>query len=308
MVDCFPTAPLVIVISAFKYQYLEQTLFSLAVQSNPNFLVFVGDDAGSPKIAEICADFTEKLQIKYYRFESNLGGQSLVQQWERCIAMTQAPWIMLLGDDDMLDTECVQCFYDHLFSDQIHKNCNVFRFNTRIIDKSNNVIRENPIHEEFVTTADFLTKRFLGSSSYVVEFIFARKIYESLGGFKEFPLAWCSDDATWTKFSICGGIVCLGGPKVSWRLSGDNISSFNPKLSMIKIRTNMDYLMWLKDNIFGLIISDKRGLRIIKKNASTWFLRSIFDSKAYISPAFFLFYALSYFYLMDEARCVAALI
>jgi hypothetical protein len=40
-----------------------------------------------------------------------------------------------------------------------------------------------------------------------------------------FPLAWCSDDATWINFAVARGIRTISGPHVLWRRSGLNITS-----------------------------------------------------------------------------------
>lgn len=265
---------LVIVIPAYKYQYLEQTLLSLTKQTESNFLVFVGDDAGPPEIAEICSNFSDRLEINYHRFHANMGGKSLTCQWERCIAMTDAPWIMLLGDDDTLDPGCIEKFYITLNNTLKKNNLDLYRFNTRIIDGNGIIIRENPLHKCFSTTTEFLESRFSGASSYVVEFIFSRRIYREMGGFVDFPLAWCSDDATWAKFSLKNGIFCLEGPKVSWRLSGNNISSFNPAVARQKLETNLAYLMWLKKNLFPTLNLKHKRAQQLKNEAVEWFILS----------------------------------
>ena len=64
----------------------------------------------------------------YHRFETNLGGTSLVQQWERCIDMVaEEEWIMILGDDDTIGYNCVASFYEHIREVEQQK-INVIRF------------------------------------------------------------------------------------------------------------------------------------------------------------------------------------
>lgn len=275
------TAPplLVIIISAYKHQYLENTLLSLTRQTDPNFLVFIGDDASHPRIAEISHRYADNLNINYHRFEENLGSQSLIGQWERCIAMTDAPWVMLLGDDDMIDADCIATFYSYLSIDLAKENHQLYRFNTRIIDRNGTVIRENPIHPDIATTVEFLESRFTGASSYVVEFIFSRNVHRKMGGFVNFPLAWCSDDATWAKFSLESGIICLGGPKVSWRLSGDNISSLNPAFGRKKLDANLLYLDWINENIIPILNLEILRITTLRNGAANWFLQSVVYSK-----------------------------
>ena len=59
---------------------------------------------------------------------------------------------------------------------------------------------------------DFLLDKLEGRIySAACEYVFSRDIYRKAGGFVKFPLAWCSDDATWTKFADCAGesLLCL---------------------------------------------------------------------------------------------------
>jgi hypothetical protein len=49
----------------------------------------------------------------YHRFEQNLGGISLVQQWERCIALSGRRTVDNdFGDDDVLGKNVVKSFYE----------------------------------------------------------------------------------------------------------------------------------------------------------------------------------------------------
>ena len=79
---------LAIIIPAYKPNYLAETLESLAVQTNKNFRVYVGDDASPHDIKKIVDEFHNTLDIRYHRFEENMGAFSLVKQWERCVELS----------------------------------------------------------------------------------------------------------------------------------------------------------------------------------------------------------------------------
>ncbi len=262
---------LAVVISAFKPQYLAATLDSLAAQTEPDFDVFVGDDGGPPEIERICAGHADRLRLRYHRFTTNLGGISLARQWDRCLAMTSQPWLMLLGDDDLLDRECVARFYAALDAASRDSPPALYRFDTRIVDREGRVVRENPPHPRRVSALEFVAARFAGGSSYVVEMVFSRAAYEKIPGFVHFPLAWCSDDATWALLSREGGIECVPGAKVSWRLSGDNISSPDARLTPIKIASNLDYLDWLRREFLPLCGAQADEVARLRRAGVEWF-------------------------------------
>jgi hypothetical protein len=62
-------------------------------------------------MADLLERYKGKLNLRYHRFESNLGGISLVRQWERCIALSNNEELMILGDDDILGDNVVESFY-----------------------------------------------------------------------------------------------------------------------------------------------------------------------------------------------------
>jgi hypothetical protein len=58
-----------------------------------------------------------KFDFVYHRFESNLGGISLTQQWERCIELiADEVWIMILGDDDFQETVVSSWYENYIFN------------------------------------------------------------------------------------------------------------------------------------------------------------------------------------------------
>ena len=124
----------------------------------------------------------------------------------------------------------------------------MFRFPLAVVDGEDNVIHENPTFVgEKISGYDFLLDKLEGRIySAACEYVFSRDIYRKAGGFVKFPLAWCSDDATWTKFADCaGGIIALPGKFVCWRnAEGENISNSNCYDSR-KIESTGLFLKWI---------------------------------------------------------------
>ena len=105
---------LAIVIPAFKAKFLAETLSSIASQTSQDFKLYICDDCSREPIEDIVKSFEGRLSFAYNRFDNNLGGVSLVRQWERCIALTSEEWIWLFSDDDIMETNCVEEFYNSL--------------------------------------------------------------------------------------------------------------------------------------------------------------------------------------------------
>lgn len=220
--------PLAIIIPAYKATFLRETLESIANQSSKDFHLYIGDDCSPYDIKSIVDEFVDRIPLTYHRFESNMGGSDLVAQWERCIALSKyEPYIWLFSDDDTMDPECVKSFFN---VNKSIKDNSLIHFNIRMLDdkKGGNIIKL-PKFDNQISSEAFLKQKLSGKIvSYVVEFIFSRKVYESIGGFQNFDLAWGSDFMTWLKMSVISpnGIYTIQNENalVNWRSSAENIS------------------------------------------------------------------------------------
>lgn len=215
---------LAIVIPYYKRTFFEETLQSLAAQTDKRFHVYIGDDA-SP---EPCVDLLEKYKgtfaFTFKRFESNLGGISLVKQWERCIDMVQEEeWLMILGDDDVLGTNVVEEFYKLMESNNSDE-LKVIKYSTQKIDEKGNniskIYKQDAVQNAVSFALDKLEGKTRGSLS---ENIFKTSEIKKKG-IPYFPLAWYADDWMVLKLSSFKNIYCINEAVVSIRISDRSIS------------------------------------------------------------------------------------
>ena len=102
---------LAIVIPYYNIKFFDKTLESLSNQTDKRFAVYIGDDNSPNNPEGLISKFASGLTVKYVRFEENWGSYSLAKQFERCVDLLQdEQWIMILGDDDVLDKNCVNFF------------------------------------------------------------------------------------------------------------------------------------------------------------------------------------------------------
>ena len=215
---------LAIVIPYYKINFFEATLQSLGDQTNKEFKVYIGDDASPDNPSLLLEKYKGKFDFIYHKFEQNLGGKSLVQQWNRCIDLCgNEEWLMILGDDDVLENNCIELFYNNL---QEIKNLNtlVVRFATQVIDGKGNIISQLYQHPKIEKATDFLIRKFKGGTrSSLSEYLFKKDKVVSIK-FKDFPLAWSSDTLGIVEFSEGKDIYTINDAKVYFRLSGKNIT------------------------------------------------------------------------------------
>ncbi|MEN2415064.1 glycosyltransferase family 2 protein [Flavobacterium mesophilum] len=216
---------LAIVIPYYKIDFFEETLKSLANQTNKQFKVYIGDDA-SPNYPNLLLEkYINRFDFIYHRFEQNLGRKSLVRQWNRCIDFcADEEWIMILGDDDVLANNCIEVFYNNLKEIE-SLDVSVVRFATQIIDENDTAISNIYEHPKIEKATDFLIRKFKGGTrSSLSEYVFKKKIVDTIK-FKDFPLAWSTDTLGVVEFSKGRNIFTINNALVYFRLSGKNITS-----------------------------------------------------------------------------------
>lgn len=268
------TKQLAIVIPAYKGHFLEQVLESIAAQTDQRFNVYIGDDASPHDIKRICDAFSHRLDLSYTKFDENIGQKSLVSHWNRCIDLSTEPWIWLFCDDDLMESQCLEMFYKTI--EKKGNTHDVLRFNTLTIDDSNRVIRINPPHPLTETGPEFIYHRLKRErASFVSEYIFSRKSYIENRGIVDFPLAWCSDDASWLKFSKNNKILTIQDGRVLWRHGEYNISPSRRKYQSEKIEAAFSYIKWLNKFLSNNEIDDSYLNEEIKKLSKIWFLNQI---------------------------------
>ena len=243
-----PSSDLAILVPAWKPDFLEAALASILAQTDSDFRVYVGDDAGPPELARIVERYASDPRLSYHRFDTNMGGRDLVGQWNRCLDLVgNEEWIWLFSDDDLMDPDCVRAFRE---SRQRHGVADLFHFPVVLVDQDA-VPMGAPHAVNWRTPQVFLEGRLRRTlESYAVENVFRRSRLREMGGIPAFDLAWCSDDALWVGLSSRHPSVLVEGPSVRWRRSSVNISpTETPAIARRKLASRLDYCRWVARNV-----------------------------------------------------------
>ncbi|MFE3867011.1 glycosyltransferase [Flavobacterium sp. LS2P90] len=253
---------LAIVIPYYKLTFFEQTLESLANQTDKRFKVYIGNDASPENLVDLLEKYEGKFDFAYHRFEENLGGTSLVQQWERCIELSRnEEWIMILGDDDVLGETVVASWYENY--EYFNLKSNLVRFASKLIFEKSNTISSIYTHPDWeIATDSFYRKLREVSRSSLSEYTFSRESYEKYG-FYDYPLAWNSDDRAWLEFSDDKPIYTINSSVVFVRMSSLNITGNRDNI-LHKNLSEIQFYKFLISNKFKFY-DNKERLEIIKK-------------------------------------------
>jgi glycosyltransferase involved in cell wall biosynthesis len=266
---------LAIVIPFYKLTFFEETIESLVNQTDKRFNIYIGDDA-SPENPKVVLDkYENKLNFKYKRFETNLGGISLVKQWERCLNMLQDEnWLMILGDDDYLEKTVVESWnkYFNLFQNK----SNVIRFSTISKNEMKNTFTEPSKHPTWENGIDSYYRRHKKEiRSSLSEYVFSLEAYNKFGIY-DYPLAWHSDDRMWIDFSKNKKIFSINESKVIVRTSLINISGKTDNITLKNKASILFYGYLIKEKMVSLKNNQKLELLmtyeiLIKKNRKLTF-------------------------------------
>ncbi|MDI5950695.1 glycosyltransferase family 2 protein [Flavobacterium yafengii] len=235
---------LAIIIPYYKLVYFEETLQSLASQIDKRFKVYIGDDASPEPPLALLEKYKGQFDFVYHRFEANLGGTSLTQQWERCITLSaNQEWLMILGDDDYLDIEVVASWHKNY--DTFNTKSSVVRFATKIVNQKSGKISEAYLQPKREKATDSYFRKLKGlTRSSLSEYVFSKESFLSKG-FSNYPLAWHSDDKAWIDFSENKPIYSINEAIVFVRISSSSITG---KLDNEDVKNGVS-IQFLKDLI-----------------------------------------------------------
>lgn len=231
---------LAIVIPYYKLSFFEETLKSLVAQSDQGFKVYIGNDASPENPEALLSKYSSKLNVTYHKFDTNLGGTSLVKQWDRCLDLIEdEEWIMILGDDDYLSKDVVNSFYDQY--NAFKTEANVVRFASQMVFETDNTKSKIYTHPVLETPIESHMRKYDGESrGSLSEHVFKAAAYKK-HGFVNYPLAWHSDDKAWFDFSDSKPIYTINDSLVYIRVSNESISGVKTNITIKRDATIQFY-------------------------------------------------------------------
>ncbi|AZA81724.1 hypothetical protein C1637_03870 [Chryseobacterium lactis] len=214
---------LAIVIPYYKIDFLEKTIQSIAAQTNQDFVLYIGNDNSPDNPLPVLDLYFQPDEYHYFDYKDNLGGKNLALQWARILDHVKEEWFIILGDDDTISKNFVEEFYNNLIPIE-EKKINVIKFSQALMDENDNVLTSFTRYEQVESSVKlWLQKIYDGHRSSLSEHIFRKSAYQKYK-FKEFPLAWNSDDLAVLEFSDFGSVYCIDAAKTYVRISSSSIS------------------------------------------------------------------------------------
>lgn len=229
-------------IPAYKSRFLAECIESILAQSFGGFELIVLNDCSPEPVKQIVAAFDDA-RIRYYENERNVGAVQLTDNWNKCLALAQGEYVVMMGDDDRMEPDYLEEF-TRLMHD--HPDLDVYHCRSVVIDDRGQPLQLTPACPSYERVCDHIWHRLnQWRSQYISDFVYRIAALRSKGGFYPLPLAWGSDDITAYLACAGKGIAHTGKPVFNYRSNNLSITSSGNDLE--KMRANMQYAHWLRD-------------------------------------------------------------
>lgn len=203
---------------AIKPDFLAEAIGSLLAQTHRDFELIIRNDRANPVIRDIVTGFADP-RIRYLEGDGPVG---VVENWNRTLAEAAGEFFVLFSDDDRCQPE----FLAELSALAAqHPAAGLYHCRVRKIRQEGTVIGVTAECPPFECGIDFILERLKGHrEQFAPEFMCRTQELKAGGGFADLPLAWGSDDLTWFRLALGGGVACSPETLVDWRQSSGQIS------------------------------------------------------------------------------------
>ncbi|MCL6260678.1 glycosyltransferase family 2 protein [Aquiflexum sp. TKW24L] len=231
-----------ICIPAYKSSYLKECIQSILNQTCQDFELIVLNDNSPQPVEEIVLEF-DKNRIRYYKNETNVGAVKLVDNWNKCLSLAKGEYIMIMGDDDVLEPDYLAEFLDLMSK---YPGLHVYHCRSQIIDDTGKTQMLTPACPSFESVYDSIWHRLNQyRSNYISDYVYLTSALRESGGFYYLPLAWGTDDITAFIASATHGIAHSNKPVFKYRSHGMSISSTTSN-DLDKMIADEGYAKWLE--------------------------------------------------------------
>jgi glycosyltransferase involved in cell wall biosynthesis len=278
-----------VAIPAFKSKFLKDCIQSVLSQDYPNLELIILNDCSPEPVGEIVKSFSDE-RIRYYLNEINAGGLKLVENWNKCLQLSEGDFIVILGDDDRFEINYLSEFKMLI---EKYPVLDIFHCRSRIIDENDNVIELTQGCPEFESVYDHMNQRMIGNrQQFISDFVYRRDSLQRKGGFYYLPYAWGSDDITGFIAGREKGIANTNKPVFNYRRSKYSISNNRDiENKLIAVNQMKDWFQsffltvptdtddqvtyeYLEKNITRIL--QKRKINLITKDMQSGFLYKLF--------------------------------
>jgi glycosyltransferase involved in cell wall biosynthesis len=226
-----------------KSTYLEKCLSCLLNQTYFNTEIIIINNAKSLREINLIEDtvkqFNEK-RIKYFRNDQQL---PIIENWNKTLFLSNGDFFAILCDDDFWEPDFIETMVNLSFK---YPLVDIFHCRCLIINEKDNPINIAPICPEYEDVTDFIYHRIIGFRlHFLSDFLVRSSAIKKIDGFFSLPDGWGSDDLTWFRLSMKGGVAYSSKTLCHYRDTPVTVS--NTMKSKNKIKATNIYVREIKD-------------------------------------------------------------
>ena len=253
-----------IAIPAYKRRWLREAIESALSQDYEDIELIIVDDHSPHNLKEVVNPYLSDNRVSYHCNETNIGKDSVANNWNRCLDYIRGEFFVLLCDDDILMPGFVSTLLDLA---RKYPQCDIFHGRRMLYDENTLSTEVSASWPEYESFDEFVkNKAEVKRKHTITEFLYrSASILEEK--FTVFPVGYFSDDATVLKIAQKGGIASSREAVCKIRVSEEQISSAG-KYAVEKARAAILYYDWYKTNI-----APQTPQSVIKNAIDNWAYR-----------------------------------
>jgi glycosyltransferase involved in cell wall biosynthesis len=172
-------------------EYFKECVLSVLAQTFENFELAVLDDCST----DGSIDWLRAQNDTRIRIYPSIERLRIVDNWARAVDIPKAPFMTILGQDDLLHPNYLQAM-DELIA--CHPNAGLYHAHFRFIDENGRFLRACRPLPERESAAQYLTALFTNQrDTYGSGYLWRSQTYDALGGIPHFEKLLFADDALW---------------------------------------------------------------------------------------------------------------
>lgn len=234
-----PTPLISFLLPAYKSQWIAQSLESILGQTYTNIELVIVNDSSPEDIKAIVGGYSDS-RIRYYENAENIGGKSLVKQWEKCISYARGEYLVLAGDDDVYHPRFAEACMDLVGK---YPFVDIVRARVEQIDEKGEVIGIDHSFPELISQLEYAYNYRCGDAFICIgNFLFRTSVLRRVG-IIDFPNALGSDISTSIDLAK-NGMANSREMLFSFRQSTQNLSGSvsDPELRLSALRQFYDWI------------------------------------------------------------------
>lgn len=211
-----------IAIPAYKRRWLKDAIESALSQDYDFIELIIVDDHSPHNLKDVVEPYLSDKRVSYHCNDTNIGKESVANNWNRCLEYVRGEFFVLLCDDDVLMPDFVSTL---LGLAREYPQCDVFHGGRMLYHEKTNYSEVSIPWPEYESFEDFVrAKAEVKRKHTITEFLYrSSSILEKK--FSVFPVGYFSDDASVLRIAKKGGFASSQKNVCTIRISEEQVSS-----------------------------------------------------------------------------------